>query len=139
MALIGASSQVKILLDAVGQAGVRHGSRVVADLEMVRVDGTQYGDGGDVYFCNLPEIEVVKVIAKGDSLALSQIVRMPDIVFSHDGFFNLRNVLVTANGRLVISRIPETDIQMVLEASLSPLSWPWYTHEMRMALDVGRR
>jgi hypothetical protein len=89
------------------KAEVRHGQEIRADLPGVRVvaiarnwfTGRDKGKG-EVFFCTMGPIRVLKVEIPGDGRPLPTTVTLEGLVVPSSGAYDLLNTLVRSNGDL---------------------------------------
>ena len=100
-------SQVERLRERIGQAEVRHGQEIRADLPGVRViamarnwfsrkDQRQ----GEILFCTMGRVRVRKVTIPGDALPLPTKVVVQGLEVPSEGRYDLLDALVQSNGDL---------------------------------------
>jgi hypothetical protein len=104
-------SQVDRLREGMEKAEVRHGQEIRADLPGVRVvamarnwfTGRDKGKG-EVFFCTMGPIRVLKVETPGDGRPLPTRVSIEGLEVPGSGTYDLLNTLVRSNGdlRLVV-------------------------------------
>jgi hypothetical protein len=104
-------SQVDRLREGMEKAEVRHGQEIRADLPGVRVvamarnwfTGRDKGKG-EVFFCTMGPIRVLKVETPGDGRPLPTTASIEGLEVPGSGTYDLLNTLVRSNGdlRLVV-------------------------------------
>ena len=99
------SSQVHRLREELALEGVSHGAKVVAAIPNVMVSA------GTIFFCNIPQVAVAKMLTDGDG---SMLPRNAKLVgknhFREDGYYNLPKVEITVNGSIEVKIVEEPQL-----------------------------
>jgi hypothetical protein len=106
-ARVTAYSQSHRLRERMGEADVRHGQEIRADVRGVRVQvaspawlGRRESVKGDVFFCTMGPVQVRRVSIEGDGGPLPDKAILDGLEVPGEGTYDLLNVLVRSNGDL---------------------------------------
>jgi hypothetical protein len=98
--------QAEKLAHYMREQGMTHGDTARVDIKHVRV-GLPVGDGslvqGGLYFCEMRGIDVLQALAAGDGGPIPEEATMNAIKVPSLGYYDLKNVLVTSNGRIQLT------------------------------------
>lgn len=97
-------SQVYVLREKLQEAGVGHNQRVVADVPDVLVSQ------GVAYFCDVPQVVVTGSFGVPDGQELPHTAFFEGFGLVADGLYDLNRVQIFTNGRIQITRLPETEL-----------------------------
>jgi hypothetical protein len=123
-----AYSQTYRLRERMGEAQIRHGQEVRADLTGIRVTAAVEGfrispdsDVGSIFFCTMGPIRIRQVLSQGDGNPLPTEVVLDGLAVPGPGTYDILNALVHSNGSLLVRVDAQTEIiPRALGASL-----PW--------------
>ena len=123
-----AHSQSYRLRERMGEAQIRHGQDVRADLTGIRVTAAVEGwrttpdtNVGAIFFCTMGPIRIREVMSEGDSNPLPAEVVLDGLAVPGPGTYDILNALVHSNGSLLV-RV-DADSQVVPRALGSGLPW----------------
>jgi len=92
-----------------GEAQVRHGQEVRADLTGIRVTAAVEGwrttpdpNAGAIFFCTMGPIRIREVSGEGDSNPLPAEVVLDGLAVPGPGTYDILNALVHSNGSLLV-------------------------------------
>jgi hypothetical protein len=108
---VGAASQTERLVAQMGGRAITHGQTVRADLAHLRISSNLEGVPM-LYFCNLRDFEVREMVEPGDGLPLPVEVAVEGLEVEHDGVYDVRNALITSNGRISVRVDERTRVEM---------------------------
>lgn len=98
---VGSSSQPERLVAAMADSAITHGQTVRGDVERVSV--AVGSDTPLVFFCGVRRVTVRRTIEAGDGAPLPDDVVMEGLEVDTEGTYDIRNALITSNGRVVVS------------------------------------
>jgi len=127
-------SQVDRLREGMEKAAVRHGQEIRADLPGIRVmamprnwfTGRDKGKG-EVFFCTMGRIRVLKVETPGDGRPLPTKAVIEGLKVPDSGTYDLLNALVRSNGdlRLVVDDATRVVPVVGERQSVAAREWAW--------------
>ena len=122
-------SQSERLRERMGQAEVRHGQEIRADLPGIRVEAmgrTWFSDRpsrhGVVFFCTMGPITVRETTTPGDGGPLPSNAIVEGLNVPAEGIYDLKDVLVQSNG----------DLRVIIDGAsrVEPVARPAATREV---------
>ena len=122
-------SQSERLRERMGQAEVRHGQEIRADLPGIRVEAmgrNWFSDrssrNGVVFFCTMGPITVRKTTTPGDGGPLPSNAIVEGLNVPSEGIYDLKDVLVQSNG----------DLRVIIDGAsrVEPVARPAATREV---------
>ena len=123
-----AHSQTYRLRERMGEAQIRHGQEVRADLTGIRVTAAVEGwrispdsNVGAIFFCTMGPIRIREVQGQGDSHPLPNEVILDGLAVPGPGTYDILNALVHSNGSLLV-RV-DANTQVVPRALGAGLPW----------------
>lgn len=112
-----AHSQTYRLRERMGEAEIRHGQEVRADLPGIRVTAAFEGwrttpdpNTGAIFFCTMGPIRIREVLNKGDGNPLPTEVILEGLSVPGPGTYDIMNALVHSNGALLVRADSATEI-----------------------------
>jgi hypothetical protein len=123
-----AHSQSYRLRERMGEAQIRHGQEVRADLTGIRVTAAVEGwrttpdsNIGAIFFCTMGPITIHEVLSQGDGEPLPREVVLDGLAVPGPGTYDILNALVHSNGSLLV-RVDE-NTRVVPRALGAALPW----------------
>ncbi len=123
-----AHSQTYRLRERMGEAQIRHGQEVRADLTGIRVTAAVEGwrttpdsNVGAIFFCTMGPIRIREVLSQGDTNPLPAEVVLDGLAVPGPGTYDILNALVHSNGSLLL-RV-DASSQVVPRALGAGLPW----------------
>lgn len=98
---VGSVSQPDRLRAAMTAGAITHGQTVRADVDLVEVSTKAFARPL-VFFCGARNLAVRETVTPGDGGPLPPEVEVNGLVVEQEGFYNLRNALITSNGRIEV-------------------------------------
>lgn len=83
-------------------SAITHGQTVRADIERVEVSAKAYARAL-VYFCGIHGVRVRETVQTGDGGQLPSEVAVTGLNVDQEGIYDIRNALITSNGRIQIA------------------------------------
>lgn len=112
-----AYSQTYRLRERMGEAQIRHGQEVRADLTGIRVTAavegfriSQDSNIGSIFFCTMGPIRIRQVLSQGDGNPLPTEVVLDGLAVPGPGTYDILNALVHSNGSLLVRVDAQTEI-----------------------------
>jgi hypothetical protein len=112
-----AYSQTYRLRERMGEAQIRHGQEVRADLTGIRVTAAVEGfrisadsNIGSIFFCTMGPIRIRQVLSQGDGNPLPTEVVLDGLAVPGPGTYDILNALVHSNGSLLVRVDAQTEI-----------------------------
>jgi hypothetical protein len=112
-----AYSQTYRLRERMGEAQIRHGQEVRADLTGIRVTAAVEGfrpspdsNIGSIFFCTMGPIRIRQVLSQGDGNPLPTEVALDGLAVPGPGTYDILNALVHSNGSLLVRVDAQTEI-----------------------------
>ncbi|MDP3975016.1 MAG: hypothetical protein Q8P88_01880 [Candidatus Jorgensenbacteria bacterium] len=101
--------QPEMLRKAMSLEAMRHGDEALATIRNVRVDPAPgaFAAKGMLYFCDIERLRIEHPLMRGDGKPLPDEVELVgDFRVPEPGYYNLRNVKISSNGRLQVIQVP---------------------------------
>lgn len=95
-------SQTERLRSAMTSSAISHGQTVRADIERVEVSTKAYARAL-VFFCGIHGVRVRETVRAGDGGPLPPQVALKGLSVDHEGIYDIKNALITSNGRIEIA------------------------------------
>jgi hypothetical protein len=95
-------SQQERLRAAMATSAITHGQTVRADIEHVEVS-TKVHAQALVFFCGIQGVKVSETLRPGDGQPLPNEVALTGLSVDREGFYNIRNALITSNGKIEVT------------------------------------
>src|SRR5438067_3129420 len=102
-------SQPHVLRQRMREENLSHGQTVKAHLSPVRLESAP--DRMILYFCPMKSIEVLNVVTSGDGGNIPAEAKVDGLTIPdgfEDGFYTLKNVVLTSNGTIQVRATEET-------------------------------
>src|ERR1043166_3336911 len=109
---VASVSQTERLLAAMGASAVSHGQTVRADINRVEVS-TKMLARPLVYFCSMRGLRVREAVRLGDGGPLPPEVTIAGLSVEREGFYDIRNALVSSNGRVEVTLDEQSSVTPV--------------------------
>lgn len=104
-------SQPEQLEKAMILEGMRHGDEALATISNIRVEPApgDFNKHGRMFFCDIGPLRNVAKLGTGDGKTLPKEVELVgDFHVPEPGYYNLRNVKLSSNGKLQVIRTERT-------------------------------
>lgn len=95
-------SQTERLRWAMTSSAISHGQTVRADIERVEVSTKAYAKAL-VFFCGIHGVRVRETVRARDGEPLPPQVAVKGLSVDHEGIYDIKNALITSNGRIEIA------------------------------------
>jgi len=95
-------SQTERVRSAMTSSAISHGQTVRADIERVEVSTKAYAKAL-VFFCGIHGVRVRETLRAGDGGPLPPQVTVIGLSVDHEGIYDIKNALITSNGRIEIA------------------------------------
>jgi hypothetical protein len=99
---VASVSQTERLRAAMAASAITHGQTVRADIERVEVSTKAYAKAL-VYFCGIHGVRIRETVRPGDGGPLPADVALAGLDVDGEGFYDIRNALISSNGRIQIA------------------------------------
>jgi len=118
---VTSASQPHVLAYRMSEAGITHNEKVLADIISVRVvegklEDDQIPSSMTLFFCPIEQVVVKKILEPGDREGIPshleaglKTISAPNLRFKKkSGLYNLKNVILCANGKITVEGTPNT-------------------------------
>jgi len=97
------ASQANRLRETMAAAAITHGETVRADLQRVEVSRKFDLQRPLVFFCQMRDLTVNEIVWPGDGQRLPEDVMLHGLTVEREGVYDIRNALITSNGRIEVT------------------------------------
>ena len=105
-------SQQERLRAVMARDAITHGQTVRADIDHVEVSRKFHGKEL-VFFCGIQGVRVRETLRPGDGHPLPAEVAVTGLTVEREGLYNLRNALISSNGRIEVTLDRESRVTPV--------------------------
>ncbi len=112
--IITSYSQPHVLHRKMKEESLTHGETVMANISPVRMEN-RFGRM-ILYFCPMQNIQIVEKITPGDGLMLPAEATLEGLTIpaeASQGFYSLKNVILSSNGTMQVKATPATEWERV--------------------------
>ena len=115
--IVGENSQPNRLKFQMDHAGLKHGDRVIADVNHIQLYPAR-GEKFQVFFCGTQSVEVKKRLEEGDGKEIPMHVTVKGLTGVNlrgtgINYYNLKNVMLYSNGTIQITGTKDTIVELV--------------------------